>query len=165
MAELRYNSSAGLLPYRIAAGELEVFLAHMGGPLWAHKDAGAWSVAKGEYDAAQEHPRIAAAREFAEEIGMPAPAVNWIDLGIFHQRSGKIVTLYGVAAPTGLRFVESNLFELEWPRGSGRMQWFPEMDGAEWLSLPTAEAKILPGQRPMLAALAEQVPSRPRRTL
>lgn len=156
----RYHTSAGVLPYRWTAGELEVFLSHMGGPFWAHQDEGAWSVVKGEYDAAAEEPRVAAAREFEEEIGMPAPAGDWLDLGQFRQRSGKIVTLYAVADSPQLpplRFVESNLFELEWPRGSGRTEWFPEIDDARWLSLPVAHAKILPGQRPMLETAASAI--------
>lgn len=154
------KTSAGLLPYRIDTnGGVEVFVVHMGGPFWARRDAGAWSIAKGEYDAATESAREVAAREFTEEIGVPAPAEPWQDLGEIRQKSGKHLTAYAVAlqGQPELAFVESNEFDLEWPRGSGRIQRFPEVDRAEWMSTESARARLVSGQVPLLDRLLELV--------
>jgi predicted NUDIX family NTP pyrophosphohydrolase len=160
------KTSAGLLPYRLsAAGDLSVFIAHMGGPFWARRDLGGWSIVKGEYDAATEAPREVARREFAEEIGAPAPTGAWLDLGACRQPSGKVITAYAVAAGPELAFVASNEFELEWPRGSGRLRRFPEVDRAQWWPLPVARDKLVSGQAPILDRLAQRLgpsPSRPR---
>ncbi len=147
------SRSAGLLPYhRSPDGEVSVFIAHMGGPLWARRDAGGWSIVKGEYDPATETPEQVAAREFREEIGVEAPPPPWSALGEFRQKSGKIVTAFAVRMPVpdDLAFVASNTFEMEWPRGSGRLREFPEIDRAEWVAVDTARAKLVSGQVPML---------------
>lgn len=154
----RSRASAGLLAHgRDESGASLVFLAHMGGPYWAHRDAGAWSIPKGEYDEAAEDPRDAARREFAEEIGVPAPDGELLDLGTHVQPGGKRVRAYAVTAPLSLAFVASNLFELEWPPGSGRIRAFPEVDRAAWFDLGTARRKVLSGQIPILDAFDRAV--------
>lgn len=155
------RTSAALLGYRNRVGgvagapTLQVFLAHMGGPFWAHRDQGAWTIPKGEYGP-DEDSLEAARREFAEEIGVPAPRGPVIALGNFRQRSGKVITAFAVAADD-LEFVSSNHFELEWPRGSGQMRSFPEVDRAEWMSVDVAEHKLVTGQIQILAALVSHL--------
>ena len=146
---MRY--SAGLLPYR-TTGSAEIFLVHMAGPFWAHKDDGAWSVAKGEYDPTTEEPWQVACREFEEEVGVPAPAGEVLDVGEHRMPSGKRVRVFAVRTDADLRFVSSNMFTLEWPHGSGEYREFPETDGAAWFDLATAQRKIMTGQRGILAA-------------
>lgn len=142
--------SAGILLYRRTPG-LEVFLGHMGGPFWARKDAAAWSIPKGLYLSGDEEPLAAALREFAEEVGAPAPEVDYALLGEFRQPSGKRLTVF--AGEGDAVFVGSNTFEVEWPPRSGRVQEFPEVDRAEWFDLPTAREKIVRGQLPILGKL------------
>lgn len=138
--------SAGILLYRFAAdGEIEVLLVHPGGPFWARKDNGAWSIPKGEYGA-DEDPRSAAAREFTEETGSPLPAGALVDLGSITQASGKLVTAYGMQADLDASSVRSNHFELEWPPRSGRLRSFPEIDRAGWFDAATARRKLVRGQ-------------------
>ena len=138
--------SAGLLPYRLRdGGMVELMLVHPGGPLWARKDEGAWSVAKGEY-LAGEDPEEAADREFAEEIGQAAPAGPRIDLGEIRQPSGKRVRVWAVEADLDVDTIVSNEFELEWPPRSGEMRRFPEVDRAAWMPVATARIKLLKGQ-------------------
>jgi predicted NUDIX family NTP pyrophosphohydrolase len=149
------KTSAALLAYRFEAGSLQVFLGHMGGPLWQHKDDGGWSIPKGEYDVAREQPRDVAHREFAEEIGVAAPEGDMLDLGVFVQPSGKRIQAYAVRADAPLGYVVSNTFDLEWPRGSGRITAFPEIDRAEWFPLEQARTKVVKGQIPVLDALAD----------
>jgi predicted NUDIX family NTP pyrophosphohydrolase len=149
-------TSAGLLLYRFTP-TLEVWLAHMGGPFWARKDDGAWSIPKGLYDG-DESPLIAAMREFEEEMGVPAPALEYWLLGEFRQSSGKIVTAYAAESDFQLDSVVSNTFPLEWPKGSGRIQDFPEVDDARWFPLELARSKAVKGQRPLLDALEKKVP-------
>jgi predicted NUDIX family NTP pyrophosphohydrolase len=145
------KTSAALLLYR--RGEtLEVLIAHMGGPFWARKDAGAWSIPKGEYTATEE-PLDAALREFAEEMGSPAPAGEVIPLGSVKQSGGKVVTTFALEGDFDLTGFRSNTFEMEWPRGSGRMQEFPEVDRAEWVTVEVAREKLVKGQLPVLDAL------------
>jgi predicted NUDIX family NTP pyrophosphohydrolase len=136
--------SAGMLLYR-RSGSLEVLLGHMGGPFWAHKDDRAWSIPKGEYQP-DEDGFAAARREFAEELGSPAPEVDYVDLGSERQRGGKTVRIWAGAADFDVRTVVSNTFELEWPPRSGRMQAFPEIDRAAWFAVETARAKLVAGQ-------------------
>lgn len=150
---MRY--SAGLLPYRHHEGRVEVFLVHMAGPYWAHKDEGAWSIAKGEYDPATEDSWEVAQREFCEEVGMPAPAGEPVDLGEHRMPSGKRVKVYAVRTETELHFVASNLFSMEWPPRSGQVQQFPETDNAAWFGLDEANVKIVRGQREIIGAFAE----------
>lgn len=149
--------SAGLLPYRYGRAGVEVFLVHMAGPYWAHKDEGAWSIAKGEYDPATEDPWQVAQREFSEEVGVPAPDGTPEDLGEHRMPSGKRVWLFAVLTEVDLTFVSSNLFDLEWPPGSGVVRQFPETDGGAWFDLPAAAVKISSGQREILAHFAAAV--------
>ncbi|MCD2442986.1 NUDIX domain-containing protein [Agromyces sp. SYSU K20354] len=145
-------TSAGLLLFR-GAPDLEVFIAHMGGPFWAAKHEGGWTIPKGEYST-DEDPLAAARREFAEEIGVPAPDAELLDLGEFRYSSGKLVHVFAGAAPTfEIEAVQSNLFELEWPPRSGRRESFPEVDEARWVALDEARVLLTKGQRPVLDAL------------
>lgn len=134
-----------------------VFIAHMGGPLWARRDDGGWSISKGEYDPAAEDPRAVAAREFREEIGVDAPPAPWIELGELRMPSRKVVTAFAVAAPDKLAYVTSNLFEMEWPPRSGRIGRFPEIDRAAWFPLDAARRKLVGGQVPFLDRLVAAV--------
>ena len=150
-------TSAGLLLWRAPAtpGESgpEVFIAHMGGPFWARKQTGAWSIPKGEY-VEGEDPLTAARREFAEEIGVHAPDAEYVDLGEFRYSSGKLVRVFAGAAPDfDVDEVQSNTFELEWPPRSGRRQSFPEVDEARWVPVPEARELLVAGQRPALDVL------------
>lgn len=151
------RTSAGLLPYRWSGSELQVFVAHMGGPFWARRDERAWSIPKGEYDPAGEDPVDAARREFAEEIGVAAPDGPWLDLGEVRQRGGKTVRAFAVAADGPLEFVSSSTFELEWPPRSGRVQVFPEVDRAEWLTLSRARGALVAAQAVFLERLEESL--------
>ena len=146
--------SAGLLLYRGAGPDLEVLLVHPGGPFWARKDDGAWSIPKGEYDA-DEDPWQAAQREFAEEMGSAAPVGPHRELGEVRQSGGKIVTGFAVRADFDVTDIRSNTVELEWPRGSGRLLRFPEVDRAEWFPVDQARRKMLNGQLPLLDRLCE----------
>jgi predicted NUDIX family NTP pyrophosphohydrolase len=130
----------------------EVLLVHPGGPFWARKDLGAWSIPKGELDA-DEDPRACALREFAEETGTLLPAAELDDLGAVKLKSGKIVLAFAVAGDLDPASVRSNTFPLEWPPRSGRMQEFPEIDRAEWFALDAARAKLNPGQAELIDRL------------
>ncbi len=145
------KTSAALLLFR-RRDELEVLIAHMGGPFWARKDAGAWSIPKGEYTDGEE-PLAAARREFAEEMGSPPPDGEVIALGTVRQSGGKTVTTFAVEGDFDLAGFASGTFEMEWPRGSGRVRAFPEVDRAEWVTLPVAREKLVKGQVPVLDAL------------
>ena len=144
--------SAGILLYRRTASGLEVFIAHMGGPFWARKDAHAWSIPKGEYTDSED-PFAAARREFREEIGVDAPDAAYAPLGAFRYSSGKTVTVFTAEADLELEQVVSNTFELEWPPRSGRKQSFPEVDDARWVPIADAREKLVAGQLPALDAL------------
>ncbi len=150
--------SAGLLPFRIAAdGALFLFVVHPGGPFWAAKDDGVWSVAKGEYGE-DEEAAAAAEREFAEELGRPAPPGPRIDLGQVRQGSGKVVRVWAVEAPAfEVGQVVSNHFEMEWPPRSGRHQSFPEVDRAEWMSVTTARVKLVKAQVAFVDRLTDRL--------
>lgn len=143
--------SAGLLPYRRRGGTLEVFLVHPGGPYWARKDDGAWSIAKGEY-AEDEEPVAAAHREFAEETGFQ-PTGPLIPLTTIKQPGGKFVSAWAVEFDADPARLTSTVLQMEWPRGSGRMQEFPEVDRAAWFGVDEAMRKLLAGQRPLLVEL------------
>lgn len=138
--------SAGILPYRIGPGRvLELFLAHPGGPYWAHKDDHAWSVVKGECDG--EEAAAVADREFLEEVGVPAPAGARLDLGEIKQSNRKSLRIWAVHAPDfEVGAIVSNRFEIEWPPRSGRMQSFPEVDVAEWTGAGLARRRLVKGQ-------------------
>jgi predicted NUDIX family NTP pyrophosphohydrolase len=151
------KSSAGILPYRHVDGRLEVLLVHPGGPFWAKKDAGAWSIAKGEYDA-DEDPLQAARREFEEETGHPV-AGPFLELGSLRQPGGKVVSAWATELdwdPSGL---VSNTFTLEWPPRSGRTRAFPEVDRAQWFGIEEASRRILAGQLDLLRRLQESLPA------
>ena len=147
------RTSAGLLLYRRTPGWIEVFLVHPGGPFWAKKDAGAWSIPKGEY-VPGEDPLDAARREFAEETGI-VPDGELVELGVVKQAGGKIVTAWAFEGDCDAAAIRSNTFTMEWPPKSGRQQEFPEVDRAEWFDLETAAGKILKGQLPFPGRLAE----------
>src|SRR5262249_7663050 len=119
---------------------------------WERKDAGAWSIPKGEYERPAE-PLDAARREFAEETGLVAPAREPLDLGTVKQPSSKLIRAYAIEGDADAGAIRSNSFALEWPRGSGRVQEFPEVDRAEWFELESARAKLVRGQVPFLEAL------------
>lgn len=144
--------SAGVLLYRIVDDEVEVLLGHPGGPFWARKDDAAWSIPKGEYTE-DEDPWTAAQREFVEEVGLPVPDGPRVALPPVKQAGGKIVTAFAVCADLDVTNSVSNTFELEWPRGSGRMKEFPEIDRVGWFSATQAQSKLLKGQRPLLDSL------------
>jgi predicted NUDIX family NTP pyrophosphohydrolase len=148
----RPRQSAGLLMFRLRDGEPEVLLVHPGGPFWAKKDEGAWSIPKGEYPA-EEEPLAAARREFAEETGCRAQG-PFIPLTPVTQRSGKVVHAWAVEGDCDPAQLRSNVFSLEWPPKSGKRQEFPEVDRAEWFSVPVALRKINPAQRALLTELA-----------
>jgi predicted NUDIX family NTP pyrophosphohydrolase len=144
--------SAGLLMYRRSGGHLEVLLVHPGGPFWMKKDLGAWTIPKGEYDAGEE-PLAAATREFQEETGLVASG-PFRPLTPIKQPGGKIVHAWAFEGDCDAGALKSNSFSLEWPRGSGRMQEFPEVDRAGWFRIEDARRKILPGQAGFLEELA-----------
>ncbi|WP_295838623.1 NUDIX domain-containing protein [uncultured Microbacterium sp.] len=153
--------SAGLLLYRLDP-EPQVFIAHMGGPFWAKKDAGAWSIPKGEYDPDTEGALDAAHREFREELGVEPPEVDWVELGTFASSSGKKVVVF---AGDGIGFTASDFtfgtFEMAWPPRSGKTATFPEVDRTEWMSLDAARDALVKGQRPAIDALAAALPELP----
>jgi len=145
--------SAGLLMYRRSGERVEVLLAHPGGPFWAKKDLGAWSIPKGEYEA-DEDPLQAANREFEEESGV-VPAGSFVALGEIKQAGGKIVTAWAVEGDCDASSLKSNTFSIEWPPDSGRLAEFPEVDRWEWFSLEDAGNRILAGQKEFLERLAK----------
>ena len=148
--------SAGILLYRFNDGFVEVLIAHPGGPFWAKKDEGAWSIPKGEY-VEGEDPWPAARREFEEELGKPPPDGPRIDFAPLKQPSGKIVTAFAVRGDLDLDGTVSNTFTLEWPKGSGNVREYPEVDRVGWFSVPEARSKLLKGQRPLLDRLMDVV--------
>ena len=151
------KQSAGLLIYRRAAGRIEVFLVHPGGPFWAKKDAGAWSIPKGELTDV-EQPLDAARREFEEETGLPAPADReFVPLTPIRQSSGKTVHAWACEGDCDPANVRSNTFSMEWPPRSGRQQEFPEVDRAAWFTLEEAREKVVKGQVGLLEELERVV--------
>jgi predicted NUDIX family NTP pyrophosphohydrolase len=148
--------AAGLLLFRRTSGEVEVLIAHMGGPFWARMDERAWSIPKGEYDET-EVPLAAALREFREELGSAAPDGERIPLGEIRQPKGKRITIYAVEGDFDVTTVQSNTFTIEYPKGSGRVREYPEVDRAEWFDIPTAREKLVKGQVPFLDRLLEQL--------
>ncbi|MBT2512450.1 NUDIX domain-containing protein [Arthrobacter sp. ISL-30] len=152
--------SAGILLYRLnATAQVEFWIAHMGGPFWAHKDDRAWSIPKGKY-LDDEDPLVAARREFAEEMGTPAPSADYELLGNFRQPSGKIITVFTAETDFQPERIVSNTFPLEWPKGSGVVGDFPEIDDAGWFSEAEARTKLVKGQQPILDALIKQLGNR-----
>ena len=149
------TTSAGLLLFRERDdGELEVLLGHMGGPFWARKDEGAWSIPKGELEAGEE-PLDAARREFAEELGHAPPDGPVVELGEIRQKAGKRVIAFAVNGDLDPATIAPGTFEMQWPPRSGRMQSFPEVDRVAWFGLAAAAAKIVRGQVELLERLAQ----------
>ncbi len=147
------KSSAGILLFRRRQNGVEILLVHPGGPFWAKKDDGAWSIPKGEMESGEE-PAVAAKREFEEETGAAVQGAL-IDLGRFRQPSGKVVAAFASEGDFDPASLQSNVFAMEWPPRSGKTAEFPEADRAAWFNLEAASSKIVKGQRPILAALAD----------
>jgi predicted NUDIX family NTP pyrophosphohydrolase len=143
------KQSAGILLHR----DGEVLLVHPGGPFWAKKDAGAWSIPKGEYEEGDD-PRACALREFEEELGSALPAgTELVELGTVRQKSGKRITAFAAEGDLDPETISSNTFEMEWPPRSGRTQEFPEVDRAAWFSIEEAREKLNPAQAEFLVRL------------
>jgi predicted NUDIX family NTP pyrophosphohydrolase len=152
---MRAKKSAGLLLFRETTIGLEVLLAHPGGPFWAKKDDGSWSIPKGEFGDSEE-PLAAAKREFEEEMGVP-PAGDFIPLESLKQPSGKLVFAWALRSDFDPSRLKSNMFSMEWPPGSGRQQEFPEVDKAAWFGVEAARLKISKGQAGFLDQLLVKV--------
>jgi predicted NUDIX family NTP pyrophosphohydrolase len=148
--------SAGLLLYRFVTDDIEVLLVHPGGPFWARKDDGAWSIPKGEYTEGDD-PWTVARREFGEELGKAPPEGQRTDLGAVKQPGGKVVTAFAVRGDLDLNGTFSNTFTLEWPKGSGNVREYPEVDRAGWFPVAEARSKLLKGQLPLLDRLVVEV--------
>jgi predicted NUDIX family NTP pyrophosphohydrolase len=148
------RTSAGILLWRRAEGGPEVLIGHMGGPFWAKKDAGAWSIPKGEYGPGED-PFAVALREFEEELGTPVPAVDLLPLGELRTTSSKVLTVWAAEGDLDARRCVSNTFELEWPPRSGQVQQFPEIDRAAWFCVAQARTKLVTGQVGFLDRLQE----------
>jgi predicted NUDIX family NTP pyrophosphohydrolase len=149
------RTSAGLLLFRHTGDGLEVLLGHMGGPFFARRDAGAWTVPKGEYEPDSESAWAAARREFQEELGLPPPDGEAVPLGEVRQTNGKVVTAWAIEADLDPATVVPGVFAMEWPPKSGRTQEFPELDRVEWFGLDRARAVIVKAQAAFLDRLAE----------
>jgi predicted NUDIX family NTP pyrophosphohydrolase len=147
------KQAAGILLFRRGAAGLQVLLAHPGGPLWARKDYGAWTIPKGQFTDG-ELPLDAARREFEEEMGS-APSGDFQSLGTLKQPSGKVIHVWAAEADFDPAGVKSNMFSMEWPPKSGKMAEFPEVDRAGWFPIAEARHKILKGQQPFLDRLLE----------
>jgi predicted NUDIX family NTP pyrophosphohydrolase len=149
--------SAALLVFRLSEGRgLEVLLGHMGGPFWEKKEARAWSIPKGEYGEGEE-PIAAALREFEEELGSPPPSGDILPLGESRQSSGKVITTYAIESDFDVRGFHSNTFTIEWPKGSGNIEEFPEIDRAEWMTFDRARHMVVKGQVSILERLRKQL--------
>jgi predicted NUDIX family NTP pyrophosphohydrolase len=148
------RTSAGILLWRRRAGRVEVLLGHPGGPYFAKKDAGVWSVLKGEFDPSEDALTVAR-REFQEETGHRAPDGPVLHLGDVRQRAGKVVSAWGIEGELDPSLAASNTFDLEWPPRSGKVRAFPEIDRVEWFDVDAAKGKINPAQVPFLDRLEE----------
>jgi len=148
----RSGKSAGILLYRASDDSLEVLLVHPGGPAWAKRDTGAWSIPKGEYEASED-PLVAARREFEEELGSTPPDGPAADLGEIRQRSGKVVRAWALEGDLDTSTITSNTFPFEWPPRSGKMIEIPEVDRAEWFTIETARDRVNPAQVLLLERL------------
>jgi predicted NUDIX family NTP pyrophosphohydrolase len=148
--------SAGILLYRIAGDGPEVLLVHPGGPFWARKDAGAWSIPKGEYGDGED-PQACALREFEEETGTALPPAELIELGSVKQKGGKVVSAWAAEGDIDAGAIRSNSFTMEWPPRSGRTAEFPEIDRAGWFGIDAAREKLVPAQAELLDRLLERI--------
>ena len=147
-------TSAGVIMFRRTATSFEVLLGHMGGPFWASKDRGTWSIPKGEV-ADGEDPFSTATREFEEEMGVAAPSGDFHDLGSFEQSKQKTIHIWAVEGDCDVSACSSNLFEMEWPPRSGHVQSFPEIDRAEWFDTVSAKDRVIRGQIQVIERLEE----------
>lgn len=150
------STSSGLIVFRLRDRTLELLLGHMGGPYWARKDDGAWSIPKGELEEGED-ALAGARREFAEELGRPPPDGPVIDLGEIRQRAGKRVIAFAVEGEFDPAQLDPGTFELEWPPRSGRRKAFPEIDRVAWFDIETARQKLVRGQSELLDRLAERL--------
>lgn len=148
--------SAGILLWRHGSAGPQVLVGHMGGPFWARKDTGAWSVPKGEV-ATGEDPWPAARREWVEELGVPVPPGDPVDLGEVRQRGGKVVRVWAVEGDLDPATVVPGTFEMEWPPRSGQTRSFPELDRVEWVDLEAARERLVTAQRELLDRLREHL--------
>ena len=148
--------SAGIVLHREGDAGPEVLLVHPGGPFWAKKDLGAWSIPKGEYEPGED-PLACALREFEEETGTRLDAAELVELGAVRQKAGKEVTAWAARGDLDAGAVRSNTFTMEWPPRSGRTQAFPEVDRAEWFVLDEARAKLVPAQAELVDRLAQRM--------
>ena len=146
--------SAGILLFRRSTDGPQVLLGHLGGPFFARKDAGAWTIPKGQLEP-DEAPEVAARREFEEETGLPLPDGDLLPLGQVRQSGGKVVTAWAVEGDLDEATVTPGTFEMQWPRGSGRVQTFPELDRFGWFAIDAAVAIVVPAQRTFLVTLAD----------
>jgi predicted NUDIX family NTP pyrophosphohydrolase len=151
--------SAGILLYRVRDGAVEVLLVHPGGPFWATRDLGAWTIPKGEYEPGED-ALAAARREFREETGHEPPEDGLLELGTVRQRSGKVITAWAAAGDLDPAAIASSTFELEWPPRSGTRREFPEVDRAGWFDPDTARQKLLPAQAELVDRLLANLPER-----
>jgi predicted NUDIX family NTP pyrophosphohydrolase len=149
--------SAGILLFRRAAAGIEVLLVHPGGPFWARRDAGAWSIPKGEHDARDVDPRACAIREFEEETGTALDPARLVPLGEVRQKAGKVVAAWALEGDLDAAAIRSNTFEMEWPPRSGRRQEFPEVDRAAWFDADEARAKLIAAQAAFVDRLLEHL--------
>jgi len=148
------RTSAGILLHRAGAAGREVLIGHMGGPFWAKKDAGGWSIPKGEYGPGEDAFAVAC-REFEEELGTPVPATVFLPLGELRTTSSKVLTVWAADGDLDATAAVSNTFSLEWPPRSGQVQEFPEIDRAAWFPVEEARTKLVKGQVPFLDRLLE----------
>lgn len=146
------KTSAGILLFRGSGPDLEVLLGHLGGPFWQRRDDGAWGLPKGEYEPPEE-PLAAARREFEEELGVPAPPGDLIELGAARQPGGKVVTVWAVRGELDPEAIVPGMFELEWPPRTGEIRSFPEVDRVAWFTVAVARDKLVAGQRVFLDRL------------
>jgi predicted NUDIX family NTP pyrophosphohydrolase len=161
LSKVRHNrevpaESAGLLLYRLRDGKPEVLLVHPGGPFWKRRDAGAWSIPKGEIEDREAAVDVAR-REFKEELGQDAPSGELVPIGSVHQAGGKVVHAWTVPGDLDVGRIASITFTMEWPPRSGKLQEFPEVDMAEWFGIDAAREKMLPAQTVFLDRLAEML--------
>jgi predicted NUDIX family NTP pyrophosphohydrolase len=149
------KQSAGILAYRVGDKGIEVLIVHPGGPFWAKKDMGAWSIPKGEFEG--EDGLEAAKREFQEELGQAPPSGDYQELGTVKNKSGKIIHAWVIKGDLNIRDIKSNTFMLEWPPRSGKQQEFPEVDKAGWFSLEVASQKLNAAQADFIERLADKL--------
>jgi len=154
------KQSAGILVYRRKGAAIEVLIVHPGGPFWAKKDKGAWSVPKGEFEEGEEG-QVAAKREFREELGHPVPEGEYVELGTVKNKSGKVIHAWAVEGDLDVSIVKSNTFQMEWPPKSGQQQDFQEVDKAGWFSPEKAMEKLNQAQVPLVERLTEELGIKP----